>query len=350
MNETAGKTAAAASEVELPEEHYWGAQTERSRRELPEGTANETVPREVIRAFGILKKAAARANFDLLPEKMNEEKCAAIFAAADEIIRGRLADEFPLAVWQTGSGRKTNANVNEVIARRGSEMANEPLLSPGDGVGTADEPLLRPEDVNLSQPPDGAFLAAAHIAAALAVEERLLPALEALPDILTRREDAMPWRDLLGIGRAALRGALPGLCSLPLGGAGAPAGYAGAVAAEIAKQTGRPFVPADGAGSEVGPFDALLAAHGAMRSLAGKLVDTLRAAPPSEKAAISCERLEIAAARIMGNDAVLKHAGEWEGDGEERFLPLCAYSFLQSARLLSESIASFVSEYGNEEG
>lgn len=343
--------------LEIPEGHYWGAQTERSRRELFAGASSETAPQEVIRAFGILKKAAARANFDLLPEQMNEEKCAAIFSAADEIIRGRLADEFPLAVWQADAGGKINVNVNEVIARRGSEMADEPLLCSGDdGLsqppdGMADEPLLSPEDVNLSQPPDGAFAAAVHIAAALAVEEQLLPALEALLDILTRREDATPWRGSIERGRDALRGSLPGLYSLTLGGAGAPEGYAAAVAAEAAKQTGKAFVPADGAGSEAGSLDALLAAHGAMRSLARKLVDTLCAAPPSEKAAVSCERLEIAAAQVMGNDAVLEFvAGEWEGDYENRFLPLCAYNFLQSARLLSESIASFVSECGDEEG
>lgn len=343
--------------IEIPEGHYWGAQTERSRRELSAGASNEAPPQEVIRALGILKKAAARVNFDLMPERLNEEKCAAIFAAADELIRGRLADEFPLAVWQEDAGGKINVNVNEVIARRGSEMASEPLLCPeDDGLsqppdGMADEPLLSPEDVNLSQPPDGAFAAAVRIAAALAVEEQLLPALEALLGVLTRREDAAPWSDLLEIGRDALRGALPGLHSLPLGGAGAPEGYAAAVAAEVAKQTGKAFVPADGAKAETGPLDALLAAHGAMRSLARKLVDTLCAAPPSAKAAISCERLEIAAAQVMGNDAVLEFvAGEWEGDYENRFLPLCAYNFLQSARLLSESMASLVPECGDEEG
>ena len=356
MKETDGKTAAAGGAV-LPAGHYWGARTERSRRELSGRAANETAPREIIRAFGILKRAAARVNFDLLPERMDEEKCAAIFAAADEIIRGRLADEFPLAVWQADAGEKINVNVNEVIARRGSEMASEPLLCSGeDGLSqppddVADEPLLSPEDVNLSQPPDGAFAAAVRIAAALAVEEQLLPALEALLGVLTRREDAAPWRDLLEIGRDALRGALPGLHSLPLGGAGAPEGYAAAVAAEVARQTGKAFVSEDGARAETGPLDALLSAHGAMRSLARKLVDTLRGALPSEKAAISCERLEIAAAQVMGNGAVLEFAaGEWEGDYGNRFLPLCAYNFLQSARLLSEPMASLASECGDEEG
>lgn len=329
MEETANKA----------ESHYWGAQTERSRQELPGGVADELMPREVIRAFGLIKKAAARVNFDLLSEQMDEEKCAAIFAAADELIRGRLADEFPLAVWQTGSGEKTNVNVNEVIARRGSEMA--------------DEPLLDPADVNLSQPPDGAFAAATHIAAALAVEEQLLPALDALLDALRQDEGAALGCERIERCRAALCDARTGLYALTLTDAGtpAPAGYAAAVAAEVAKQTGKPFVPADGAEAEAGSLDGLLAAHSAMRSLARELVDTLCTAPPSEKVAISCERLEIAAAQVMGNDAVLEFVvGEWEGDYENRFLPLCAYNFLQSARLLSGALASFAAEYRDGEG
>lgn len=339
-----------AGGIEVPAGRYWGAQTERSRRELPDGAANEGMPREVIRAFGILKRAAARANFDLLPEQMNEEKCAAIFAAADEMIRGRLADEFPLAVWQTGSGGKTNANVNEVVARRGSEMA--------------DEPLLCPEDVNLSQPPDGVFSAAARIAAVLAVEERLLPAVEALLDALAPRDGgAALWRAGVERDRDALRGALAGLYPLALGGAEAPEGYAAAVAAEVAKQTGRPFVPADGAGDEAGPLAGLRAAHGVMRSLSeglASLAEELCAAPDSSDFDPTlCERLEIVAVQITGNDAALGFAVECEETGfaaarEEidarEFLPVCAYNFLQSARLLSESIAVLAAACGDEEG
>lgn len=342
---------------EIPAGRYWGAQTERSRRELPDGAANERMPREIIRAFGVLKRAAARANFDLLPERMNEEKCAAVFAAADEVIRGRLAEEFPLAVWQTGSGGKTNANVNEVIARRGSEMANEPSLCPDSGSEVAGEPLLSPEDVNLSQPPDGVFLAAAHIAAARAVEEKLLPAAEALLDVLARREDAAPWRGNIERDRDALRGALTGLCSLTLGGAEAPEGYAAAVAAEVAKQTGQPFVSAGSTGPGAGPLGGLLAAHGAMRSLAGDLMsiaDALRAAPAVSRTEGAdpalCEQLEIVAVQVMGNDAALDFAAAQEGIDAGEFLPVCAYNFLQSARLLSETIASFAAAYGNEEG
>ena len=327
-----------AAGIEIPAEHYWGAETERSRRELPSGAANEMMPREVIRAFGILKKAAARVNFDLLPGQMNEEKCAAIFAAADEVIRGRLADEFPLAVWQTGAGGKANVNVNEVVARRGSEMADEPLLTPGD--------------VNLSQPPDGAFSAAVRIASALAVEEQLLPAVEALLGAPTRGGDTALWRGSIERGRDALRAALTRLYSLTLGEASAPEGYAAAAVAEIAKQTGRPFVPADGAEGEAEPLGGLVAAHGAMRSLAAGLMSlagALRAASGGSCPAL-CERLEIAAVQVMGNDAALGFAAAQEGIGAEEFLPVCAYNFLQSARLLSESLASFAAEYEGEEG
>ena len=343
--------------AEIPAGRYWGAQTERSRRELPSGAANEAMPREIIRAFGVLKKAAARANFDLLPGQMDEEKCAAIFAAADEIIRGRLADEFPLAVWQTGSGRKTNVNVNEVVARRGSEMANEPALHLEDGGETVGGPLLSPDDVNLSQPAGGAFSAAAHIAAALALEERLLPAVDALLDALARSGDHTALsRESVARDRDALRGALAELYSLTLGGAetGTPEGYAAAVAAEVSKQTGKPFVAAEADASGAEPLGGLLAAHGAMRSLAADLMslaETLCAAPCSEGTDPAlCERLEIAAVQVMGNDAALGFAAAQEETGAEEFLPVCAYNFLQSARLLSESIASFASEQGDEEG
>lgn len=338
MENTDRENAAATGGVEIPEEHYWGAQTERSRRELPSGAANETMPREIIRAFGILKKAAARANFDLLPEQMSEEKCAAIFAAADEVIHGRLADEFPLAVWQTGSGRKTNVNVNEVVARRGSEMA--------------DEPLLRPEDVNLSQPPSGAFSAAAHIAAALALEERLLPAVETLLDALSRRGGDVPLWHGIDRGCDGLRCALADLYALRLDGAGtsAPAGYAAAVVAEVAKQTGHPFTLADDREAEDGPLKRLFRAHTMIRRFLDDLMWLVKALCSEGGDLESCERLEITVVQVMGNDAAISFAAAQEGVDAEEFLPVCAYNFLQSARLLSESVALFASECGDEEG
>lgn len=331
-----------------PIERYWGEQTERSRLELPTGTAGETMPREIIRAFGILKKAAARVNFDLLPEQMSEEKCAAIFAAVDEVIRGRLADEFPLAVWQTGAGTKTNVNVNEVVARRGSEMADEELLSP--------------DDVNLSQPPSGAFPAVAHIASALALEERLLPAVQTLIDALGADALAEDRRDAIEHDRDALGAALPGLFTLALNDekAVAPEGFASALALEIARQTGRPFVSTGEARREDTRLGGLLAAHGAMKTLAVDLMalaDDLRrpddAARSEETDPTPCERLEIAAVQVMGNDAALGFAAAQSDLGTDEFMPVCAYNFLQSARLLSESITSFAEDYasgGNKEG
>lgn len=324
-------------------EHYWGEQTEQSRRELPAGAAGEAMPREIIRAFGVLKKAAARVNFNLLPGQMNEEKCAAIFAAADEVIRGRLADEFPLAVWQTGSGRKTNVNVNEVVARRGSEMADEALLSP--------------DDVNLSQPLNGAFPAVTHIAAALALEERLLPALQTLLEALSRAGNETR-RALLADDDKALRDALPGLFSLALVDAetDAPEGFAAALAAEIARQTGRPFVPAPPPKRDAPRLAELLAAHAAMRTLAAHLLELAedRRRPAGEaktRDLTPCERLEIASVQVMGNNAALGFAAAQSERDADEFLPVCAYNFLQSARLLSESIASFTSEYmPGEEG
>ena len=242
-------------EVEVDAARYWGAQTERSRRNFPIGAGIETMPREIIHAFGVLKKAAARVNYRLLPERMSEEKCAAIHAAADEVIRGRLPDEFPLVVWQTGSGTQTNMNVNEVIARRGSEMADVPgLLHPND-------------DVNMSQSSNDTFPTALHIAAALAVEDGLLPPARALIETLraleeryadavksgrTHLQDAVPitfaqevsgWRASLERDCEQLRAALPGLYELALGGTAvgtglnAPEGFGAAAAEEIALLT-----------------------------------------------------------------------------------------------------------------
>lgn len=313
-------------------ERYWGEETERSRREFPDGAADEAMPGEIIRAFGILKKAAARVNFALLPEQMSEEKCAAIFSAADEVIRGRLADEFPLAVWQTGSGAKTNVNVNEVVARRGSEMADDELLSP--------------EDVNLSQPPSGAFPAAAHIAAALALEQRLLPAAQALADALGQDADdadAARWHAVVARDRAAVCDAMRGLFTLTLDGADTPApeGFADALAKDVAEQTGHPFVPATHDG---GRLDGLLAAHGAIKAFASDLMalaDELRRAeqaPEADSDLTPCERIEIAAVQVMGNDAALGFAAAQDEAEADEFLPVCAYNFLQSARLLGESV------------
>ena len=371
-------------EIEVSAEHYWGAQTERSRRNFPIGVGIETMPTEIIRAFGILKKAAARVNYTLLPDKMTEEKCAAIFAAADEVIRGRLDKEFPLVVWQTGSGTQTNMNVNEVIARRGSEMADIPnLLHPND-------------DVNMSQSSNDTFPTALHIAAALAVEDQLLPAVNNLCGTLkwledeyadavksgrTHLQDAVPitfgqevsgWRTSLECDCAQLRAALPGLYELALGGTAvgtglnAPKGFDTAVAAEIARLTGKPFVSAPNKFHALTSLDEIVFAHGAMKALAADLmkmandVRWLASGPrcglgeltipanepgssimPGKVNPTQCEQVTMVAVQVMGNDAAIGFAASQGNFELNVFLPVTAYNFLQSARLLAESVASF---------
>ena len=150
-------------EIAVPADKYWGAQTERSRRNFPAGAGHETMPEEILRAFAILKKAAAEANRALVPQRMTEEKCDAISRACDEILAGQLDGNFPLVVFQTGSGTQSNMNVNEVVANRGNAIAGKKLLHPND-------------DVNMSQSSNDTFPTAMHIAAVIALEENLLPA------------------------------------------------------------------------------------------------------------------------------------------------------------------------------
>ena len=154
-------------EVRVPADKYWGAQTERSHNNFPIGVGIETMPAEVVHAFGILKKAAARANRALRPEKMTAEKLSAIEQAADEVISGKLLDNFPLVVWQTGSGTQSNMNSNEVIANRGNEIAGKKLLHPND-------------DINMSQSSNDTFPTAMHIAAVCAIEDKVIPAIDTL--------------------------------------------------------------------------------------------------------------------------------------------------------------------------
>ncbi len=371
-------------EIEVNAERYWGAQTERSRRNFPIGVGLETMPAEIVRAFGILKKAAARVNYDLLPDRMTEEKCAAIFAAADEVISGRLEEEFPLVVWQTGSGTQTNMNVNEVIARRGSEMADIPdLLHPND-------------DVNMSQSSNDTFPAALHIAAVLAVEDRLLSAVHNLCGTLkwledeyadavksgrTHLQDAVPitfgqevsgWRASLERDCELLKAALPGLYELALGGTAvgtglnAPKGFDTAVAAEIARLTGKPFVTAPNKFHALTSLDEIVFAHGAMKALAADLmkiandVRWLASGPrcglgelslpanepgssimPGKVNPTQCEQVTMVAVQVMGNDAAIGFAASQGNFELNVFLPVTAYNFLQSARLLAESVASF---------
>ena len=370
-------------EMEVAADRYWGAQTERSRRNFPIGAGIEPMPEEIIYAFGALKKAAARANRALVPEKMTEKQCAAICAAAEEVMSGALSGHFPLVVWQTGSGTQTNMNVNEVIANRGNELAGQKLLHPND-------------DVNRSQSSNDTFPTAMHIAAVLSIEDRLLPAAEHLIGTLreletkyadavksgrTHLQDATPvtfgqevsgWRASLERDCAQLRAALPGLYELALGGTAvgtglnAPKGFDTAVAAEVAAITGKPFVTAPNKFHALTSLDELVFAHGAMKALAAdmmKLANDVRwlasgprcglgelSIPANEPGSsimpgkvnpTQCEQVTMVAVQVMGNDAAVGFAASQGNFELNVFLPVTAYNFLQSARLLSESIASF---------
>ena len=216
-------------EVKVPADRYWAAQTERSHENFKIGVGIETMPREITHAFGILKKAAAMANHELKPEKMTDEKLAAISEACDEVISGALNEHFPLVVWQTGSGTQSNMNANEVIANRGNEIVGKKLLHPND-------------DINMSQSSNDTFPTAMHISAVLAIEDKLFPAIDLLVGTLKRLEaenegivksgrthlqDATPirfsqeisgWRSSLEKDKKMLELALPELKELALGG------------------------------------------------------------------------------------------------------------------------------------
>ena len=370
-------------EVQVPADKYWGAQTERSHNNFPIGVGLETMPAEIIHAFGILKKAAARANRALRPEKMTAQKLAAIEQAADEVISGKLADNFPLVVWQTGSGTQSNMNSNEVIANRGNEIAGEKLLHPND-------------DINMSQSSNDTFPTAMHIAAVCAIEDRVLPAVQTLIDTFRRLErenegvvksgrthlqDATPisfsqeisgWRSSLARDAAMLKLAAEPLKELALGGTAvgtglnAPKGFDAAVAAEIAKLTGKNFKTAENKFHALTSKDELVFAHGALKALAADMmkiandVRWLASGPrdglgeifipenepgssimPGKVNPTQCEAVTMVAVQVMGNDVAVSMAASQGNFELNVFMPVCIYNFLQSARLLSESIVSF---------
>jgi fumarate hydratase class II len=368
-------------EVRVPADRLWGAQTERSHQNFPIGT--ERMPDEIVHAFGILKLAAARANNRLRPDKITEEKLAAMTAACEEVIDGTLNEHFPLVVWQTGSGTQSNMNANEVIANRGNAIAGKALLHPND-------------DVNCSQSSNDTFPAAMHIAAVLSIEDHLIPEIEALIACLKRLEqentdavksgrthlqDAVPirfsqeisgWRNMLEKGESMLRLALPGLCELALGGTAvgtglnAPAGFDAAVAEEVAALTGKPFCTAENKFHALTSKDELVFAHGAMKALAADLmkiandVRWLASGPrnglgeikipenepgssimPGKVNPTQCEALTMIAVQVIANDTAVGMAASQGNFELNVFMPVCIYNFLQSARLLADGIRSF---------
>ena len=276
-------------EVKVPADKYWAAQTERSHENFLIGVGIETMPREITHAFGILKKAAAMANHKLRPERMTEEKLSAISTACDEVISGSLNEHFPLVVWQTGSGTQSNMNANEVIANRGNEVAGKKILHPND-------------DVNMSQSSNDTFPTAMHISAVLAVEDKVLPAIDELVATFRRLEeehegivksgrthlqDATPikfsqeisgWRTSLERDREMLVSALPYLKTLALGGTAvgtglnAPEGFDVEVAKAVSELTGKEFVTASNKFHALTSKDEIVFAHGALKALAADMM------------------------------------------------------------------------------
>ncbi len=370
-------------EVHVPADRYWGAQTERSRRNFRIGVGLETMPREITRAFGILKKAAAQANHGLKPERMTGEKLAAIEKACDEVISGSLDEHFPLVVWQTGSGTQSNMNANEVIANRANEIAGQRLCHPND-------------DINMSQSSNDTFPTAMHISAAAALREQLLPAAQRLietlreletayPDIVksgrTHLQDAVPirfsqevsgWRSSLEKDVELIRLSLGPLSSLALGGTAvgtglnAPKGFDRLVAEKVSALTGMPFQTADNKFHSLTSKDELVFAHGAVKAMAADMmkiandVRWLASGPrvglgeitipenepgssimPGKVNPTQCEQVTMVAVQIMGNDAAIGMAASQGNFELNVFMPVMAYNFLQSVRLLAESVESF---------
>ena len=373
--------------VQVAADRYWGAQTERSLHHFAIGDpAGDRMPVEVIRAFGILKKAAAQANEangDLSPDV-----ATLIVKAADEVIAGDLDEHFPLFVWQTGSGTQSNMNANEVISNRAIEMA-------GGEMGSK-KPVHPNDHVNMSQSSNDTFPTAMHIAAATAVVARLLPAVRELRDALARKSDE--FRDIVKIGRTHLQDAvpltlgqefsgyvaqldsdidriestLPGLYELAIGGTAvgtglnAPAGFGGAVAARIADLTGLPFVAAPNAFASLAAHDALVFAHGAIRTLAVSLMKIandirwLGSGPrsglgeldlpenepgssimPGKVNPTQSEAMTMVCVQVFGNDTAIEVAGSQGNFELNVFKPVMIRNFLHSVRLLSDACGRF---------
>lgn len=366
-------------EVQVPADRYWGAQTQRSFQNFPIGT--EKIPMEVIRAFAILKKAAAIANNRL--GKLDDKRLALISQACDEILAGKLDDNFPLAVWQTGSGTQSNMNVNEVIAGRGNAIAGEKLLHPND-------------HSNMSQSSNDTFPTAMHIAAVMEIEDKLFLAIDRLTDTFTRLmaenegivktgrthlQDATPisfsqeisgWREMLIKSKAMLTLSLKGLHELALGGTAvgtglnAPKGFDTEVAKAVAELTGKDFVTAPNKFHSLTSKDELVFAHGALKGLAAdmmKMANDIRwlssgprcglgeifipenepgsSIMPGKVNPTQCESVTMVAVQVIANDTAVGMAASQGNFELNVFMPVCIYNFLQSVRLLTDSLNSF---------
>lgn len=370
-------------EVRVPADRLWGAQTQRSLDNFRIG--GQRMPVEVIHALALLKKAAAETNASL--GKLSQAKAAAIAAAADEIVSGRLDGEFPLVVWQTGSGTQTNMNVNEVIAN----VANRQLGDKG-----ANERVHPNDDVNRSQSSNDVFPSAMHVAAALAVHDKLLPALEKLAATLaakaqafagivkigrTHLQDATPltlgqeiggWQAMLETSGAMVRESAGRLAELAIGGTAvgtglnAPAEFGPRAAAAVSAYTGKRFVSALNKFQALTSHDALVYAHGALKALAADLmklandVRWLASGPrsgigeltipanepgssimPGKVNPTQSEALTMVVCQVMGNDAAIGFAASQGNFELNVFKPVIIYNFLQSVNLLADAMLAF---------
>ena len=372
-------------EMRVPAQALWGAQTQRSLENFPIGT--ETMPDEIIRAFGILKKAAALANVELgvLDPAAGELICD----ACDELLAGGLEGSFPLKVWQTGSGTQSNMNVNEVIANRANQLAAE------RGV-TLERPVHPNDHVNRSQSSNDTYPTAMHIAAVLALRERLLPAAEQLITTLehlevenegvvksgrTHLQDAVPiafsqeihgWLGLVDNARDGIVATCEPLYLLALGGTAvgtglnAPDGFDVLVARKVAELTGEPFRTDPNKFHALTAKDALVMSHGAVKALAANMMKVandvrwLASGPrlglgeihipenepgssimPGKVNPTQCEAVTMVAVQVMGNDVAVGMAASQGNFELNVFMPVLAYNYLQSVRLLGDAIASF---------
>jgi fumarate hydratase, class II len=372
-------------EIEVPSDRYWGAQTQRSLKYFQAGAGHHTMPRELIKAFGILKKAAAMANAEL--KLLEKEKADRIIQVADDVISGKLDNHFPLVVWQTGSGTQTNMNVNEVISNRAIEISG--------GVMGSKKPIHPNDDVNLAQSSNDTFPTAMHIAA-VEVLDSLVGALKDLKKTLdekvtananvikigrTHLMDAVPlslgqeisgWAQMIENDIKRINATLPGLYQLALGGTAVGTGlnthpeFADRAAAKIAALTGKPFVSAPNKFEALAAHDALVFAHGALKTLACSLmkiandVRWLASGPraglgeitipenepgssimPGKVNPTQSEALTMICAQVLGHDVAVNICGASGNFELNVFKPLIIYNFIHSANLLAKGVEGF---------
>lgn len=366
-------------EMKVPVNAYWGAQTQRSYENFKIGT--EKMPKEITYAFAILKKAVAQANHRL--GKLDARRCEIIGQVCDEVLAGKLDDQFPLAVWQTGSGTQSNMNMNEVVANRGNEIAGENLLHPND-------------HVNMSQSSNDTFPTAMHIAAVLETKKKLIPAIERMIAEFERLEkenegiiktgrthlqDATPitfsqeisgWRNMLQKSKKMIEMGLIEVAELALGGTAvgtglnAPAGFAEAAAEEVSKLTGTKFITAENKFHSLTAKDEIVFVHGAIKGLAANIMKIsndirwLASGPrcglgeifipenepgssimPGKVNPTQCEAITMVAVQVMANDAGIGICASQGNLELNVYMPVMIYEYLQSVRLLADGLDSF---------